>query len=245
MGLEFSSWIDAFANLPSQIGTPGFWAIIAQIVWIDLLLAGDNALVIALACRNLPPRLRFWGVILGGGLAVLLRLVFTLTAAKLTTLPYVPLIGGLLLIWVAIKLVAPTENGPSESTVPAAKKLWQAVRIIALADLVMSLDNVIALVGVTKDPALIVIGIGLSIPLIFAGAGLMHGLITRFPLLVWAGSLLLVWIAARMILSDVAVQSFLAGRYSHEMIVAIEIGLTAVGAFFLMIFFRLMHTRQK
>lgn len=245
MDLDFSTWIDAFRNLPSEFNTPGFWAGIAQIIWIDLLLAGDNALVIALACRNLPGRLRTWGVVLGGGFAVLLRAVFTLAVVKLMTVPYLQVAGGLALIWVAIKLLAHDDDAHTEIRIPAARKLWKAVGIIALADLVMSLDNVIAIVGISNNPALILIGISASIPLIFVGANVLHRLISRFPILVWAGSLLLMWIAARMILSDVVVKAFLDGRFSHDVIVMFELAATAIGAFFLMVFARVMRTRQK
>lgn len=245
MDLDFSTWIDAFRRLPEAIHTPGFWASVTTIMWIDLLLAGDNALVIALACRNLPRRLRFWGVVIGGGLAVLLRAVFTLIAVKLITLPYLQLIGGLALVWIAIKLLAPDEDGPSEKSIPAAKQLWQAVWVIVLADVVMSLDNVLAIVGVSNDPALILIGIGMSIPLIFVGAGLLHSLITRLPIIVWAGSLLLVWIAAKMMIADRAVQAYIAGRYPQEVMTAVQIGATAVGALFLWMLVRVMRARQK
>jgi YjbE family integral membrane protein len=245
MELDFSTWIDSFRNLPNDINTPGFWASIAQIVWADLLLAGDNALVIAMACRKLPGRLRAWGIVLGGGLAVLLRIVFALTALKLSTVPYLQLAGGLALIWIAVKLLVHDDDSSEHANIHATSKLWKAVWIIALADLVMSLDNVIAIVGVSGgNPALIVIGIAASIPLIFLGAELLHGLITRMPPLVWAGSLLLIWIAARMILDDAAVKPLIAGQqFSRDMLIALEIGATAVGAFILLVLVKMMRSR--
>jgi YjbE family integral membrane protein len=245
MDLDFSTWIDAFKNLPNQFNTPGFWARIAQIVWMDLLLAGDNALVIALACRKLPARQRVWGIVLGGGLAVLLRIVFALAALKLSSVPYLQLAGGLALIWIAIRLLVHDDGQPEQTNIRASRNLWKAVWIIGLADLVMSLDNVIAIVGVSGgNPALIIIGIAASIPLIFIGAELLHNLITRAPALVWAGSLLLIWIAARMILEDAAVKPLIAGlQLSRDMLIGLEIGATAVGAFILLVVVKLLRAR--
>lgn len=244
MDLDFSIWIEAFRKLPQEMNTPGFWGSIAQIVWIDLLLAGDNALVIAMACRNLPPKQRIWGIVLGGGLAVLLRVVFALTALKLTEVPFLQVIGGVALIWIAIKLML-HDHDSSEPHVKGATDLWKAVWIIVLADLVMSLDNVIAIVGVSDgNPALITIGIALSIPMIFIGAEVMHRLLTRVPLLVWAGGLLLMWIAVHMILADKAIKPLIADlQLPGNTVLVIEIGAAAVAAFVLLVVIRMMRTR--
>src|SRR5215203_855687 len=138
--------------------TVAFWLGAAKIIGINIVLSGDNAVVIALACRMLPPKERFWGMILGAGVAVLLRILFTLVVAQAMGYPFLKLVGGLLLLWVAVKLVVPEEDG-GEGKVTAADNLWRAVRIVAIADIVMSLDNVIAIAaaaetaGIRVDPA--------------------------------------------------------------------------------------------
>ncbi|HMN51557.1 MAG TPA: YjbE family putative metal transport protein, partial [Xanthobacteraceae bacterium] len=119
-----------------------------KIIGVNIVLSGDNAAVIALACRNLPPKERFWGMILGAGVAVLLRIIFTVFVAQAMQYPYIALIGGVLLLWVAIKLIVPDEEG--DDKIEAASNLWKAVRIVAIADIVMSLDNVIAIAGTAK-----------------------------------------------------------------------------------------------
>src|SRR5881409_1518568 len=121
-----------------------FWFGVLQIIGVNIILSGDNAVVIALACMTLPPRQRLWGMILGAGVAVLLRVLFTLVVAQAMTYPYLKIVGGLLLFWVAVKLVV-REESDGEGKVESAENLWRAVRIVAIADIVMSLDNVIAI----------------------------------------------------------------------------------------------------
>jgi YjbE family integral membrane protein len=174
---------------------------IGQIIWIDLLLSGDNAVVIALACRSLPPHQRRWGIILGAGMAVLLRIIFAFLISKLLQIEFLKVIGGLLLIWIAIKLCR-GENS-EEHAVAASDKLWRAVWTIAVADAAMSLDNVIAIAAVSKgDPWLFGFGLALSIPLIMVGSTIIMKMIERFPVIVWAGAALLGWIAGEMIAHD-------------------------------------------
>src|SRR3954451_14557628 len=120
-----------------------FWIAAVQIIGVNIILSGDNAVVIAMACLSLPPRQRLWGMILGAGVAVLLRVIFTLVIAQAMAYPYLKLVGGALLFWVAIKLV--TEDAESEGGVESGETLWRAVRIVAIADIIMSLDNVIAI----------------------------------------------------------------------------------------------------
>jgi YjbE family integral membrane protein len=134
-------------ELLAYVFSPGFWVGAGQIIGINLILSGDNAVVIALACRMLPPRQRFWGMILGAGVAVLLRVLFTLVVAEAMGYSFLKLVGGVLLLWVAVKLVVP-EDGAGEGKIAASESLWRAVRIIAIADIVMSLDNVIAIAAV-------------------------------------------------------------------------------------------------
>lgn len=171
-----------------------------QIIWINILLSGDNALVIALACRALPPRERKIGVILGAGAAVLLRIIFTLIVVTLLAIPYLKLVGGVLLFWVAVKLLT---DETDESHVKESDTIWNAVRTVAVADMVMSLDNVIAIAAAAKDSMpLIIFGLVLSVPLIVFGATLIITLLQRFPILVWAGAALLGWIAGTLIVED-------------------------------------------
>src|SRR5712672_923246 len=180
---------------------PAFWVAVGKIIWINILLSGDNALVIAMACRALAPRQRLWGMILGAGVAVVLRIIFTGVVASLMLLPYVKLVGGLALFYIAAKLLVPED--PDEDETEAAQHLWRAVRIVAIADIIMSLDNVIAIAAAAGgNMALLVIGLGISIPLIVAGAALIMALLDRYPILVWAGAALLGWIVGQVIATD-------------------------------------------
>lgn len=186
---------------------PGFWLAVLQIIWIDILLSGDNAVVIALACRKLPARQRVWGVVLGTVVAISLRVVFAGLVTTLMQLAYLKLVGGVLLLWIAVKLLGPEENGKSGEVEPV-DNLWRAVRIIAIADVVMSLDNVIAIAAVAErfeaphNYALLMFGLAVSIPLIMAGAAIVMALLERFPIVVWAGAALLGWIAGEIIAKD-------------------------------------------
>jgi YjbE family integral membrane protein len=172
-----------------------------KIIWINILLSGDNAIVIALACRALPPRQRFWGIILGAGAAILLRVFFTVILQYVLELPWLRLVGGLLLIWIAVKLLVQDEA--DEGSVTSSDNLWGAVRTIAVADVVMSLDNVLAIAAAARgNTMLIIFGLAVSIPLIVAGATLIMALLTRFPILVWAGAALLGWIAGELLVED-------------------------------------------
>ena len=182
---------------------------IVQIIWIDLLLSGDNAVVIALACRSLPPHLRKWGIILGCGTAILLRIIFALVISHLLAIPMLKLVGGILLLWIAVKLLRGEEH--EDRNIAATDKLYKAVWTIAIADAVMSLDNVVAIAAVSRgDPALFIFGLLLSIPLIMVGAQLIVKAIEKFPIIVWAGAALLGWIAGEMIAGD----PFVAGQFA-------------------------------
>ena len=184
------------------VDDPGFWLAVLQIIWIDLLLSGDNAVVIALACRKLPARQRVWGIALGTLVAIALRVVFTGLVTTLMTMPFVKLIGGLLLIWIAIKLLGGEEENGGANIEPC-NTLWHAVKIIAIADAVMSLDNVIAIAMAARgNYALLMFGLAVSIPLIMAGAAIVMTLLERFPIIVWAGAALLGWIAGEIIAKD-------------------------------------------
>lgn len=193
-----------------------------KIIWINILLSGDNAVVIALACRSLPAHQRKWGIILGAGAAIGLRVIFTVGMQYVLNLPYLQIIGGLLLLWIAVKLVLGEEA--DEDSVKGSDNLWGAVRTIAIADVVMSLDNVLAIAAAAKNQIwLIIFGLVISIPLIVAGATLILNLLTRFPILVWAGAALLGWVAGELMVSD-AVLGPILDDYGHK-----QLGLTHHG----------------
>ena len=185
---------------------PQFWVAVLQIIIIDILLSGDNAVVIALACRNLPPHQRRLGIIWGVGGAIGLRVVLTFFAVTLLTLSYVKLVGGALLMWIGIKLVMPQpEEGGHE--IKAAGNLFSAIRTIIVADLVMSLDNVIAVAAAARDSVfLLVFGLALSIPLMVWASQLILRLMDRFPMIIVGGGALLGWIALSMAIADPVVK---------------------------------------
>ena len=158
-----------------EVHHPQFWVALTEIIWINVLLSGDNALVIALACRGLAPRQRLWGMILGAGAAVVLRIIFTGIVATLMELPYLKLVGGLALIVIAAKLLVPEQD---EEEVQSTSHLWSAVQIVVVADIVMSLDNVIAVAATANGSVpLLILGLAISVPLIVAGAALIMALL--------------------------------------------------------------------
>ena len=170
-----------------------------QIVWINILLSGDNAVVIALACQGLAARDRRWAIFGGSFAAVFLRIVFSIFVVELLKLPYVKIFSGALLLWIAFDLLRETEK----KNVAASSSIWGAIRTIALADAIMSLDNVVAVAAAAKGSLpMIVFGIAFSVPLIVFGSTLMLKLLKRFPLLVVAGAALLGWVAGEIAASD-------------------------------------------
>ena len=196
MGDQFVQWFQTALG-----DNAGFALQALKIIWINILLSGDNAVVIALACRSLPPQQRKWGIILGAGAAVLLRIIFTVGIQAVLAVPYLKLVGGLLLFWIAVKLVMGEEA--DEDSIKGSDNIWGAVRTIAIADVVMSLDNVLAIAAAARGHVgLIIFGLVISIPLIVAGATLIMGLLTRFPILIWAGAALLGWIAGELLFEE-------------------------------------------
>jgi YjbE family integral membrane protein len=184
---------------------PQFWASVVEIMWINVLLSGDNAVVIALACRALPKRQRLAGMTLGIAAAVVLRLAFASVVAKLMVIPYLKIAGGAALLWIAIKLLVSDDNG-SGATASPSRSLFDAVKAIAIADVVMSLDNVIAVVAAADGNfALIVFGLGVSIPMIVAGATIIMAVLSYVPAIAWAGAAMLGWIAGDVIATDAVV----------------------------------------
>jgi YjbE family integral membrane protein len=177
-----------------------------SIVLIDLLLAGDNALVIALAVRGLPQEQRRWGIICGAALAVVLRIGLTFAAARLLTLPFLKLAGGVLVLWIAFKVLVDVSEPPDAA--PVAHRLLKAIWYITAADLTMSVDNILAIAGASNGNfGLIVFGLGLSIPFVIFSSNLLAKLMDRFPVLVYLGVAILARVAAEMILSDPFVES--------------------------------------
>jgi YjbE family integral membrane protein len=192
-----------FTQFQADMQTPAFWLAVGKIIWINVLLSGDNALVIALACRGLHPRQRLWGMIIGAGIAVILLIVFTGIVATLMVLPYLKLAGGLALLAIAAKLLVPEDEGDD---VTAGTSLWHAVRIVVIADIVMSLDNVIAVAAAANGQLpLLILGLAISIPMIIAGAALIMMILDRMPILVWLGAALLGWIGGQVIATDPAI----------------------------------------
>jgi YjbE family integral membrane protein len=200
--------IGAFlTQFQADLQTPTFWFAVGKIIWINVLLSGDNALVIAMACRGLAPRQRFWGMTIGAGIAVVLLIAFTGIVARLMVLPYLKLAGGLALLWIAANLLVPEDEGDD---VTAGTSLWHAIRIVVIADIVMSLDNVIAVAAAANgELPLLVIGLAVSIPMIIAGAALIMLVLDKFPVLIWLGAALLGWIAGDVIATDPADQPLL------------------------------------
>jgi YjbE family integral membrane protein len=213
--MDPATWLGMISSGWGEVGQTAFWVALLKIMWINILLSGDNAVVIAMACRGLPHRQRVWGMILGAGVAVLLRVVFTVFVAALMLLPYLKIVGGLALFYIAAKLLVPEDEDHSETE--ATEHLWRAVKIVAIADIIMSLDNVIAIAAAAQgNMALLVIGLGVSIPLIVAGAALVMALLDRFPILVWAGAALLGWIVGEVIATDPVIQGYLEPKFGAD-----------------------------
>lgn len=202
--------MDALLN---DMVRPAFWLAALQIMGINVLLSGDNAVAIALAVRGLPPRQRFWGMVLGAGCAAVLLILFTGVAATLLRLPYLKLVGGLALLWVAVKLVVPQPHD-EEDSVEAVQDQWRAVRVVVIANVVMSLDNVIAIAAAARgDWVLIGLGLAVSIPVVIAGSAAFMLILERFPIVVWAGGALLGKIAGEQLASDPFIAQYVARLY--------------------------------
>lgn len=188
------------------------WVAVGQIILIDILLGGDNAIVIALACRNLPHHMRMKGILWGTFGAIAIRVVLIGFAVTLLQVPYLKIVGGLLLLWIGVKLLADTDEGHGE--IEGSDRLFTAIKTIVIADLVMSVDNVIAVASAAEQAgehqmALVVFGILVSIPIIIWGSTLVLKLMERFPIIITFGAGLLGWLAGGMLVSDTAVAPWL------------------------------------
>jgi YjbE family integral membrane protein len=216
-----------FTQLQTDVQTSAFWFAVGKIIWINILLSGDNALVIAMACRGLHGRHRLWGMVIGAGIAVVLLIAFTGVVATLMVLPYLKLVGGLALLVIAAKLLVPEDE---DDEITAGTTLWHAIRIVVIADIVMSLDNVIAVAAAANGQlSLLILGLAISIPMIVAGAALIMFVLDRFPILVWLGALLLGWIAGEVIESDLAVQPWLHRVLDGSIARYLDAALAAIG----------------
>lgn len=198
-----------------MISSPQFWVDVFKIIVIDLLLSGDNAVVIALACRNLPIGQRKKGILYGVIGAIGLRVVLTFFAVNVLALPYLKLVGGLLLLWIGVKLILPDEDAHGEAGIKAEGNLWGAVKTIIIADLVMSLDNVIGVAGAAHgNTMLLIFGLLVSIPLIAWSSQWVLKLIDRFPIVIYAGGALLGYVAGEMFVSEAFFKSILESAHS-------------------------------
>jgi len=188
-----------------------FWIGLVKIVWINIILSGDNAVVIALAARSLPPHQQQKAVLFGSGAAVVLRIVLTVVAAKLLALPYLQIAGGLLLLYIGVQLFGDEDEDDGEAKEYGT--LMAAVRTILIADLVMSLDNVIAVAAAAQGSmVLLILGLAISIPLVIFGSTLMIKLMERFPIIVMVGAALIGWVGGETIVSDVSLREVLAAK---------------------------------
>ena len=188
-----------------------FWVGLIKIIWINIILSGDNAVVIALAARALPPEQQKKAIFFGSGAAVVFRILLTIVAAKLLALSYLQIVGGLLLLWIGVQLLGDEDAGEGHGKEGGG--LMAAVRTILIADVVMSLDNVIAVAAAAKGSStLLILGLAISIPLVVFGSTLMIKLMERFPIIVTLGAALIGWVGGETIVSDVALRDVLAAH---------------------------------
>ncbi len=188
--------------------TTAFWLAVGQIILIDILLGGDNAVVIALACRNLPAKQRKQGIIYGTIGAIVLRVILIAFALALLAIPYLKIVGAALLLWIGVQLMMPESD--DDHNINPSDKLWSAVKTVIMADLVMSVDNVIAIAGAAQGAGqqhqlpLVIFGLLVSIPIIVWGSQIVMKLMERFPVIITLGAMLLGWIAGQMVYTDPA-----------------------------------------
>lgn len=223
--------------------TAHFWVAVGQIIMIDILLGGDNAVVIALACRQLPPAQRMKGIVWGTAGAIVLRVILIAFALALLEVPYLKFVGALLLVWIGVKLLAPDEDS-DHGNIQSSDKLWIAVRTVIVADLVMSIDNVIAIAGAAQTAGeqhellLVIFGLLVSIPIIVWGSQMVLRLMDRFPLIITFGGMLLGWIAGTMAHTDPALTPWLPqARVWHY-------GLGVAGAALVLIIGKIVQARR-
>jgi len=224
--------------------TAAFWVAVGQIIMIDIVLGGDNAVVIALACRKLPPAQRTKGILWGTAGAIILRVILIFFALTLLAIPYLKVVGALLLLWIGVKLLLPEDDEEGHNKIQASDKLWAAVKTVIVADFVMSLDNVIAIAGAAEGSgdhkmALVIFGLLVSIPIIVWGSQLVIRVMDRFPIIITLGGMLLGWIAGTMAVTDPAVLPYVpnvpteAGKLP-DAIASVRYGAGIAGALFVL-----------
>ena len=223
--------------------TAHFWIAVGQIILIDILQGGDNAVVIALACRGLPAHQRTKGIIWGTVGAIVLRIILIAFALALLQIPYLKLIGALLLLWIGVKLIAP-EDEDEHGNIQSSDKLWTAIKTVVIADLVMSIDNVVAIAAAAQNAgeqhqlALVIFGLVVSIPIIVGGSQLILKLMDRFPVIITLGGMLLGWIAGTMAHTDPALTPYLPQDRSWH------IALGVAGALLVLVIGKLVQSRR-
>jgi YjbE family integral membrane protein len=223
-----------------ELTSAAFWAALGSIIWVNIILSGDNAVVIALAARSLPPKQQKAAIFWGSGAAIVMRVVLTIIAVEMLKWPWLKIIGAILLVYIGVSLMLDEDEG--EGDVGGDKgNIWIAIRTILIADLVMSLDNVLAVAAAAKgNIALLVIGLALSIPLIIFGSQLLLKVMERFPIIITAGAALLGFLAGEMLLTDPALVQRV-GELPHWQI---NVG-GAVGAALVVALGVAMRRRQK
>ncbi|HEX4043826.1 MAG TPA: TerC family protein [Xanthobacteraceae bacterium] len=222
-------WRDWFEAAIAQLGYAAFWLAVLRIIFVNFLLSGDNAVVIAMACRGLPPPQRRWGLVIGAAVAVVLRILLVGSLAWLMRLAYFKLLGGIALLFIAAKLLVP--EATERDDIHAAAQLWRAVTIIAFADIVMSIDNMVAIAAIAQGNfLLLVFGLVVSVPLIVVGAAVVMALLERFPLLIWLGTALLGWIAGELIVADPALTARVTAAFGVPLLRQIAFAAPATGA---------------
>ena len=226
-----------------ELMTATFWLAVGQIIMIDILLGGDNAVVIALACRNLPPKQRTQGIIYGTIGAIVLRVILIAFALALLTVPYLKLVGAVLLLWIGVKLLLP--EGDDDHNISSSDKLWSAVKTVIVADLVMSVDNVLAIAGAAQGAGeshqlpLVIFGLLVSIPIIVWGSTFVLKLMERFPFVITLGAMLLGWIAGQMAYTDPAIKAYLPASAIWSY------GAALAGALLVLVMGKLLQNRPK
>lgn len=200
----------------AEVMTPVFWTGLLTIIWVNIILSGDNAVVIALAARSLPEHQQKKAVLWGAGAAVAMRIVLTIVAVELLKFPYLKLIGAVLLLWIAVKLLVPEDEGGEN--IESSSNLMAAIKTILIADLVMSLDNVIAVAAAAKGSMLLlVLGLLISIPLVIFGATMLMKLMERWPIIITLGAAILGWVSGEMAVTDPVVTEWVEAnaKYLH------------------------------
>ena len=219
--------------------SPDFWIGLGVIIWVNIILSGDNAVVIALAARSLPAHQQKQAILWGAGAAVILRIVLTVVAVKLLEFPFLKLVGGLALLWIAVKLLVPEEEGGDE--VASSSHLIGAIKTILIADLVMSTDNVLAVAAAAKGSVLLLtLGLIISIPLVVFGATMLMVLMERYPIIITLGAAVLGWTAGEMGVTDPAVAEWVNQNANW-----LHWGAPAVGAVFVVVLGKWLAKRQQ